>query len=64
VAFVGLESGTLHFLAQSSRVATIGVFAFLVLAIGYLGYGAAASAEGDSTPVAADDDCPDGAARW
>jgi hypothetical protein len=38
LAFVGLESGTLHFLAQSSRVATIALFAVLVLAVGYLGY--------------------------
>jgi hypothetical protein len=38
LAFVGLESGTLHFLAQSSRVATIAVFAVLLLAIGYIGY--------------------------
>jgi hypothetical protein len=37
LAFVGLESGTLHFLAQSSRVATVAVFAVLVLAVGYLG---------------------------
>ncbi|MBI2754207.1 MAG: hypothetical protein HYX46_11995 [Betaproteobacteria bacterium] len=37
LAFVGLESGTLHFLAQSSRVATIAVFALLVLAVAYLG---------------------------
>ena len=38
LAFVGLESGTLHFLAQSSRVATIALFAALFLAVGYLGY--------------------------
>lgn len=37
LAFVGLESGTLQFLAQSSRVATIAVFAALFLAVGYLG---------------------------
>ena len=37
LAFVGLESGTLHFLAQSSRLATIALFAALVLAVGYLG---------------------------
>ena len=37
LAFVGLESGTLHFLAQSSRVATPAFFAVLVLAVGYLG---------------------------
>src|SRR5574341_594446 len=38
LAFVGLESGTLHFLAQASRVATIAVFAALVLAVGYLAW--------------------------
>jgi hypothetical protein len=38
LAFVGLESGTLHFLAQSSRVGTIALFALLFLAIGYLGW--------------------------
>jgi hypothetical protein len=38
LAFVGLESGTLHFLAQSSRVATVAVFAVLVLAVGTLGF--------------------------
>lgn len=38
LAFVGLESGTLHFLAQSSRVATIALFGVLVLAVGYLGW--------------------------
>jgi hypothetical protein len=38
LAFVGLESGTLQFLAQSSRVATIAVFAVLFLAVGYLGF--------------------------
>ena len=38
LAFVGLQSGTLHFLAQSSSVATIAVFAVLVLAAGYLAY--------------------------
>lgn len=38
LAIVGLESSTLHFLAQSSRVATIALFAALVLAVGYLGY--------------------------
>lgn len=37
LAFVGLESGTLAFLAQSSRVATLAVLALLVLAVGYLG---------------------------
>ena len=38
LAFVGLESGTLHFLAQSSRVATIALVAALVLAVAYLGW--------------------------
>jgi len=38
LAFVGLESGTLHFLAQSSRVGTIALFAVLFLAVGYLGW--------------------------
>jgi hypothetical protein len=37
LAFVGLESGTLHFLAESSRVATIALLAVLVLAVGHLG---------------------------
>jgi len=37
LAFVGLESGTLHFLAESSRVATIALLGVLVLAVGYLG---------------------------
>ena len=37
LAFVGLESGTLHFLAESSRVATIALLVVLVLAVGYLG---------------------------
>ena len=37
LAFVGLESGTLHFFAESSRVATIALLAVLVLAVGYLG---------------------------
>ena len=37
LAFVGLESGTLQFLAQSSRIATPALFAMLVLAVGYLG---------------------------
>jgi hypothetical protein len=37
LAFVGLESGTLAFLAQSSRIATIAVLVLLVLAVGYLG---------------------------
>jgi hypothetical protein len=38
LAFVGLESGTLHFLAQASRIATPALFAVLVLAVGYLGF--------------------------
>lgn len=38
LAFVGLESGTLHFLAEASRVATIALFVVLVLAVGYLGH--------------------------
>jgi len=33
----GLESGTLHFLAASSRVATIALLVVLVLAVGHLG---------------------------
>ena len=36
LAFVGLESGTLHFLAQASRVATIAVVAALLGAVAYL----------------------------
>src|SRR5919108_4220250 len=36
LAFVGLESGTLHFLAQASRVATIAVVALLLAAVIYL----------------------------
>ena len=48
LAFVGLESGTLHFLAQSSRVATIALVAVLVLAVGYLGW-----KTGRLTPAAA-----------
>src|SRR5881398_1767308 len=35
LAFVGLESGTLHFLAASSRVATIALLVVLVLAVGH-----------------------------
>jgi hypothetical protein len=38
LAFVGLESGTLHFLAQSSRVATLAVFAALALGVAYLAW--------------------------
>jgi hypothetical protein len=37
LAFVGLESGTLHILAQSSRFATLALFAVLIVAVGYLG---------------------------
>jgi hypothetical protein len=48
LAFVGLESGTLHFLAQSSRVATIALVAALVLAVAYLGW-----KTGRLTPAAA-----------
>jgi hypothetical protein len=36
LAFVGLESTTLHFLAQASRVATLAVVGALVAAIAYL----------------------------
>lgn len=38
LAFVGLESGTLAFLAQFSRVATIAVLVVLVAAVGYLAW--------------------------
>jgi hypothetical protein len=38
LAFVGLESGTLHFLAQTSRVGTVAVFAALIVAVTYLGW--------------------------
>src|SRR3989441_12804269 len=38
LAFVGLESGTLHFLAQSSRVATLALFAVLGAAVAYLAW--------------------------
>jgi hypothetical protein len=38
LAFVGLESGTLAFLAQFSRVATLAVVAILLFAVGYLGW--------------------------
>jgi hypothetical protein len=43
LAFVGLESGTLHFLSQSSRFATPALVAVLVLAVGYLGWKAGAT---------------------
>jgi hypothetical protein len=36
LAFVGLESGTLHFLARASQTATIGLFAVLFLAVAFL----------------------------
>lgn len=45
LAFVGLESGTLHFLAGSSRVATIALLVVLVLAAGYLGCSTCAARE-------------------
>jgi len=45
LAFVGLESGTLHFLAESSRVATIALLVVLVLAAGYLGCSTCAARE-------------------
>jgi len=38
LAFVGLESTTLHFLAQTSRVGTLAVFAALIVAVTYLGW--------------------------
>lgn len=38
LAFVGLESGTLAFLAQFSRVATIAVLVVLSAAVGYLAW--------------------------
>jgi len=38
LAFVGLESSTLHFLAQSSRLATIALFLIVLLGIGYLAW--------------------------
>ena len=44
LAFVGIESGTLHFLAQSSRVATIALFAVLVAAVAWLGIAASRAA--------------------
>lgn len=36
LAFIGLESGTLHFLNQSSRIATMALFVVLALAVAYL----------------------------
>jgi hypothetical protein len=51
LAFVGLESGTLHFLAQSSRFATLALFALLLLAIGYLGYRVKKGSEQLFTPA-------------
>src|SRR5438445_2493915 len=44
LAFVGIESGTLHFLAQSSRVATIALFAVLTVAVAWLGFPASRAA--------------------
>jgi len=44
LAFVGLESGTLHFLAQTSRIGTIAVFAALIAAVAYLGWKASEGA--------------------
>ena len=38
LAFVGLESGTLHFLARSSRVATLALFLALGAAVAYLAW--------------------------
>ena len=38
LAFVGLESGTLQFLAQSSRLASAAILVLLVFAVGYLGW--------------------------
>ena len=53
LAFVGLESGTLHLLAQTSRVATIALFAVLVLAVGYLGFRTSRAQDGlrESAPA-------------
>jgi hypothetical protein len=53
LAFVGLESGTLHFLAQSSRVATIALFAALFIAVGYLGWKTGRARERLIPPAAA-----------
>lgn len=53
LAFVGLESGTLHFLAQSSRVGTIALFAALLLAVGYLGWKTSGAQDRLSAAVAA-----------
>jgi hypothetical protein len=38
LAFVGLESGTLHFLAQASRLATLAVFVAVAAAVAYLAW--------------------------
>jgi hypothetical protein len=51
LAFVGLESGTLHFLAQSSRFATLALFAVLLLAVGYLGWKVKKGSEQFFTPA-------------
>jgi len=55
LAFVGLESGTLHFLTQTSRVGTIAVFAALILAVGYLGWKASSVQGLPRTPSALPD---------
>jgi hypothetical protein len=55
LAFVGLESGTLHFLAQVSRVGTVAVFAALIAAVGYLGWKASGAAALRSVPGALPD---------
>ncbi len=48
LAFVGIESGTLQFLAQSSRVATIALFAALIVAVVWLGLAASRAAAATS----------------
>jgi len=53
LAFVGLESGTLHFLAQSSRIGTITLFAVLLFAVGFLGW-KTGRAQHRSPPAVAD----------
>jgi hypothetical protein len=42
LAFAGLSSGTLALLSTLSRVVGVGLLVFLVLAVGYLGWWAAA----------------------
>jgi hypothetical protein len=54
LAFVGLESGTLHFLAQTSRVGTVAVFAALILAVTYLGWKASGGTSSSSGPPRAE----------